>query len=471
MQEVELVEARPHAVPDDDDESRRDAVQESKAPQMVLLGVGVCLFGAVLCISPAKKSVRGVACVFLVVWLWLTRCVGLAVASLVPVVLFPLTGAAGARTVSSVYLSDPMMLLLGSLLCAGAVERHGLHTRLARFFVRSQDPIAGIVVATFLLSMWISNTATASMMAPLASSVATTPDLERSAGLAVAFASSLGGLTTLTGTGPNVVLAGVSGISFAEWLLIATPVSAPLAVAVWRGLKVPRATVRLEAAKPWTRHERVVVVVLALMSLLWLTRQSRFGLSGWAALLPEPTYVTDGTVAMAAAIVLFVSGALPWSAVNDLGWDVFFLVSGGMALAVGARESGLDSVVASLLAPLPGNLGLALTALAGVALSNVVSNAAAANILLPLVACGNRPFALPPVAMSCSLAFLFPVSTPPNAIAMAHFPHLTPRHMAINGAKLTLLALVLVFADATLLVPRILARHQDTPLCGDDGGI
>ena len=254
------------------------------------LGVGA--YAAVLAASaaqrraaPAPAAACGACGALMIVW-WLTRCVPLGVTSLLPVVLLPASGAADARLVSSAYLSDPLMLFLGSFLVAAALERHDLHARVAccllrRFDRRGDAPprlLLGVIVATASLSMWTSNTATAAMMAPLAATAAAGGDesLRAAVAVAVALSSSLGGLTTLVGTGPNVVLAGLVGdrVAFASWFAFAAPVGLVGNACLWailvRRFKVPaRVAGRASAAEgpppPLSAAQRRVLGVCGAM--------------------------------------------------------------------------------------------------------------------------------------------------------------------------------------------------------------
>lgn len=449
------------------------------------LAAWVTIIVTVLGVSNKVSRQAGAgACVSLMVVWWVTSAVPLPVTGLLPVVLMPLTGAASAKTLAAVYLSDPVMLLFGSLLVAAAVERHGVHERLARSIVEGAASesrlVFGILTSTFVLSMWMSNTATASMMAPFAAVAARgrRAPVANACALSVAFGSSLGGLSTITGTGPNVVLQGITGIAFADWFFVAFPLGLCLVVALWLllvfnfGLKSTKDThAHFDAPKEFT-HQRTVMAALAAMVVLWLARRSRFGVPGWTQALPDPAAVTDATVAMAAALCLFLAGALPWKAVNAISWDAIFLVAGGLAMSAGVREAHLDDLINSGLDHIPIHLRVPLGVLLALALSNAISNAAAANILLPLHAClhPNDPLhALVPITLACSLAFLFPVSTPPNAIVLAHAPRLTTVDMFRVGAQLTLVALVLLVPVAAFVVPAVFAHHHKRlDLCDDD---
>ena len=456
--------------------------------------LGVVAYAAVLAASaaqrraaPAPAAACGACGALMIVW-WLTRCVPLGVTSLLPVVLLPASGAADARLVSSAYLSDPLMLFLGSFLVAAALERHDLHARVAsgllrRFDRRGDAPrrlLLGVIVATASLSMWTSNTATAAMMAPLAATAAAGGDesLRDAVAVAVALSSSLGGLTTLVGTGPNVVLAGLVGdrVAFASWFAFAAPVGLVGNACLWailvRRFKVPaRVAGRASAAEgpppPLSAAQRRVLGVCGAMSLCWLFRLRRFGVPGWSELLPEPGFATDGTVAMAAALALFLSDALPWAAVRDLPWESMFLLGGGVALSSGAKASGLAASIGdSVIAGASREHVVVVAALLACLLSNGVSNVATANVILPLVACIDDPLpALCAVTMACSFAFCTPIATPPNAIAFATAPTLATRTLAAVGLQLTLVCLALLAAVSAFVLPAAL------PGGGDDGAL
>mmetsp|Transcript_1538 Transcript_1538/g.2293 ORF Transcript_1538/g.2293 Transcript_1538/m.2293 type:complete len:513 (-) Transcript_1538:82-1620(-) len=429
-------------------------------------------------------------CMVIVVCWWLSEAVPIAVTGLVPVAIMPLFGASSGKNVASAYFSEPIMLFFGSVLVASAVERHGLHTKLAKTLTRNAKSesgvIAAILVSTVLCSAVVSNTTTTAMMSPLVKALTkhSSIPMKKASALSVCYGAAIGGLSTLTGTGVNLAYQAITDISFISWSAQAAPIALVAAVALWFLLiawfRIPvtsssRYDTRKNSRQPrnqekeeddrdeddsfaltnvsWSRAEVIVLLDLCLMVLLWLTRKSING--GWSSLLRDG-YATDGTVAICAALCLMLSpgDVLPWhETIRTFPWDAFFLLAGGVALATAVNDSGLDALLARRVLTKV-HRHWQLTAAVGAALctSNFVSNVAAANLLLPLLAAENedkysdthRDRILLLVTLACSFAFLFPISTPPNAIVFAATPELTTRDLLHVGTIFTLLCLLIL---------------------------
>ena len=427
-----------------------------------------------------RSQLATAGCAVLMVCWWVSEAIPLAVTALLPLVLFPLSGVAPAGTVSSAYFSDPILLFFGSFLMAGAVEDRGLHTRVALSFIdkvgtaSSTRLLLSLMIATAFLSMWLNNTATAAMMMPLAESVLKAMEerrgcplvgLGKACILGIAFSSSLGGMSSLTGTGPNIVLHGALQVAFpdgpemsyGEWMLMIFPVAWGGVFALWgilcslylRVLKIPswaplsslinendesvtspeepfsEDVGARRPTEPLSYAEKVIAADFILLVLLWLLRAPQY-FAGWSSIVPQSSYPSDGTSSMVAALILFLvpdevpggptpvagstrEGILSWRVVNKLPWDVIFLLGGGYALSVGFNESGLshsiaDAVLPSSSADDGGGSGgpsastiVVVGTLLSCGLSNLVSNVATANIVLPLLTCvgaqaGHHPW-------------------------------------------------------------------------------
>jgi sodium-dependent dicarboxylate transporter 2/3/5 len=446
---------------------------------------------------PLAARCAGVA-VWMGIW-WLTEAVPLAVTALLPLILFPLMGVMKAGEIASSYTNDVIFLFIGGFMVALAMERWHLHKRIAlRVILLIRGGVGrtllGFMIATAVLSMWISNTATTMMMVPIASAVlARYDDLlgkEVSAKIAIglllgiAYSASIGGLATLVGTPPNLVFVQVFRIqfphgpefTFTNWILFAFPITIMMLALTWGLLKlmfVP--TVKdfksthsvfreeLRELGPMGFEERIVLIVFSLMAILWMTRRSltlgSFTLPGWSQLLPEPSYIGDGTVALTLAVVLFIISSrdrttriMNWETAHKLPWRIVLLFGGGFALAGAIVSSGLSEVIGMRMQGLAALSPLWMTTAICSLLTFVTeltSNTATTQIALPIlaataVAIGRNPFYLMiPATLSASCAFMMPVATPPNAIIFGT-GRIKVYQMAKAGFLLNLIGIVVI---------------------------
>ena len=476
------------------------------AALVLIVVVGVALNGGSLSRPAGAAATFG-----LVVCWWVAEAVPLGVTGLVPAAVMPILGAVDGEVIADAYFSDTIMLFFGSVIVAKGIERHGLHERLARSLLRYLEHtdagiLFGVLLVTAFASAWMSNTTTASMMAPLAmATTRTKPHLREPAALAVCFGSCVGGMATLTGTGTNLAYQQVTGATFAAFAAKAAPISIACNGLLWLLLcwhfriwrrrpqnhvdntkidllvdhPVDVAAEVLEpeespqerrrrrksqddddqryVQKKWTRGEIVVAVDATAMALLWITRDSNAFGGGWSHWMPTGRrFATDGTVAICAAVVLLVwPDVLPFEeTLAAFPWNTFFLLGGGVALATGVDDAGFDTWVATnLIDKVQHQYQIVAAILIAVALSNVVSNVAAANVLLPLLKASrnNDHRTLFLVALACSMAFLFPISTPPNAIVLGHCSDLSTHSMLAVGAKFTLICLAVLAFVAFVL--------------------
>ncbi|MCA8981019.1 MAG: SLC13/DASS family transporter [Planctomycetes bacterium] len=406
------------------------------------------------------------ATLWIAAW-WFTEALPIPATSLLPLALFPLLGLGDAKTVSRQYGHELVFLLLGGLLLAVAMERTGLHQRVALRIIRvfgsgRRALVLGFMVATATMSMWISNTATAVMLLPVALAVLSSVQGEDERGvdqafpvallLGIAFAANIGGLGTPIGSPPNLIFQSVykakTGVevSFLEWMGYGVPLVAFLLPATWlylvRGFERGREQqVELPRLGALTRDQLWVMVVFFCAAGLWITRGDFGELHGWGSRLARHGVdVKDSTVAIAASLVLFIAPAkeggriLDWSVAPRLPWGVLILLGAGFAISSAFDVSGLTLWVGLQIEGF-GRLAWNDTALllallsAVVAVSIVVtefaSNTASANILLPVlfgVSVALGPDRFPPdllmisSALACTTGFAMPAGTPPNAI-------------------------------------------------------
>lgn len=431
--------------------------------RLFALLAAVALFLLVLLLpAPAGLAPGGwrvAAVVVLMAVLWMTEAVPLAATALLPLALFPLLGVATVDAVAAPYANPLIFLFLGGFLIALAIERWGLHRRIALNVIhavgaREDLQVGGVMLATAAVSMWVSNTATTIMMLPVALSIVprdgsgnVDPERRGFAAallLAVAYGASVGGVATLVGTPPNALFAGFMlenygvEIGFGQWMLIGVPVSLAMLVITWllltRGLFAvrrveqagARAAIRdaLHELGPASRAEKRTAIVFAVTAVLWLSRP-------WL----EQAFpsLSDTSIAIAGALSLFVvpSGLekgerlLDWQYAERLPWGVLLLFGGGLTLASAIADSGLAGWIGDQLTAFdtwPLVVLVAVVVLLITLFSELASNTATAATFLPVVAAlaisvGEDPVRLAvPAALAASFGFMLPVATPPNAI-------------------------------------------------------
>jgi sodium-dependent dicarboxylate transporter 2/3/5 len=455
-------------------------------------------------LSAAGQRTAGVAA-WMALW-WLTEAVPIYATGLLPLILFPFLKVLKAPALAAAYGHYLIFLFLGGFILARAIERWALHERMALRIVDAvgvspRRLVFGIMVATGFLSMWISNTAAALVMLPIGTAILAEaaaigrtrvedePGLAALATctmLAIAYGANIGGMGTLVGTPPNVVFAaqfakifpGAPEVTFLGWLKVGLPLVVLFIPLVWayltfvafplRGVTLPggRAVInqRLAALPPLRGPERRVAAVFLLAALAWIFRNPiDFGfakLPGWSTLLGVEKWTNDATVAIAAALVLFVvpagrlrdgdeattTGALmDWETARTIPWGVLLLFGGGLALAAGVGESGLSEWIGGAfagLSALPVWVMVLLVCLVITFLTEITSNTAIATLFMPVLAAvavqvGQHPALLMfPAALSASCAFMMPVATPPNAIVFGtgyvRIPQMAKVGLALN---------------------------------------
>lgn len=454
------------------------------------IGGPLAFFGILLFFHPTGLSEAGVAVLASTVWIavwWIFEVTHIAVTALLPIILFPVTGALGLSATTASYGHKFIFLYMGGFILAMTIEKWGLHKRIALHIINALGAgisriILGFMVATAFLSMWISNTATTVMMLPIALAIVQQlkdhPDTKANENqlfgkalmLAIAYSASIGGMATLFGTPPNLVLAGVVEktfgveIGFAQWFQFGFPISVLLLTICWlyltrfafrfelQAFPGGRAEIRrlIHALGRMSREETTVLIIFGFTALGLIGRQ-------WLQrLLPG---LDDTVVAMTAGLVLFLwpsskkGGTLiGWPEAVRLPWGVLILFGGGMALAAGFDQSGLAEWIGTQFEVLKG-LPLILLVLILVAavnfLTEITSNVATTAMLLPILAAMALNIDIHPyillvsatVAASC--AFMLPVATPPNAIVFGS-GYLTIPDMMRTGIWMNILSVILL---------------------------
>ncbi|MDX1477145.1 MAG: SLC13 family permease [Saprospiraceae bacterium] len=427
---------------------------------------------------------------------WITEAIPIPVTSLLPIVLFPLTGALPIQRTTEAFGHPLIFLYVGGFIIAVAIERWNLHRRIAMNIIywvgtNTRMIVLGFMLATALLSMWISNTATAVMMLPIGMAVVShlggaaagqRENFGKILMLAIAYSASIGGVATLIGTPTNLVLAGViqelydKEISFMEWFMFGLPISAILLAICWlyltrvagkmsaSGIPGGRAEIRrqLEQLGKLSYEEKLVGIVFATTGLCWILRS--FVLNHW---LPG---LNDTIIAIAGASILFFLPSkqegkmlLDWEAAVRIPWGIILLFGGGLALAAGFQDTGLAEWIGSQLTLLQGVhlLLLMLVLIAAVNfLTEITSNVATASMILPILASlafaiNVHPYGLMVAAtVAASCAFMLPVATPPNAVVFGS-GYLRIPDMVRTGIWMNLISILLLTLAVYLLLPEI----------------
>lgn len=449
-------------------------------------------------ISPKGDPVLAVA-VWMVTW-WITEAVSISVTALLPLLLFPLLKIMDIDAVGANYGSPIIFLFFGGFVLALALEKVNLHRRIALNIIKltgtsPNKVVLGFMIATAALSMWISNTATAVLMLPIALSVIrllvndadgftkSDQNFALSVMLGIAIAANVGGIATVIGTPPNSVMIGLLEneydieISFLKWMVIGVPFSALmlaisyLVLVRWmypsRQLKftASRELIQKELHQlgPMKGKEKMVLVIFAITVFLWIFR------TVINELVPA-IKLNDTMISMAAAIAMFTlpynlkkrDFIIGWNDTEKLAWGILILFGGGLALAEGMSVSGIVDLVANAIAASDITIFFtaALLILLMLFMTELMSNVALVAVLAPVVAGIAIGLELPivhlliPVTIASSCAFMLPMATPPNAIVFAS-GYIKVHEMARVGLVLNLIAVVLLVLMFQFVVPVI----------------
>jgi sodium-dependent dicarboxylate transporter 2/3/5 len=457
-------------------------------PRLVLLAIFAAIVTALLSVSLDADSpiVLTASLTVLIAALWVTEALPIPVTSLIPFFAFPAAGILTAKEASSALGSHVILLLMGAFMLSKAIEKSGVHERLALSLLHktgaksSRTLVVSFMFTAAFLSMWISNTATTLMLLPIAMAVlnrlqiqSLTPVLL----ISIAYAASLGGVGTPIGTPPNIIMISIyeeqvgATLTFLQWMKTGVPVvvvGIPL-MALWltrRSVPLPKCD--LPALEGWKTAERRVLWVFGLIAATWILRPY------WSELLSIKT-VNDSTIALMGVVLmcLIPSGKpsgnpsgkpndsdkqpnrdylLDWKTAQDIPWGMLLLFAGGICLAKAFTASGLSALIGEQLtglAGLPVILVLIALCLTVTFLTEITSNTATATLLMPiLVSAGHAMGVDPqllmiPAAITASCAFMMPVATAPNAIVYGS-GKVPIQNMVKEGAVLNLIMAVVV---------------------------
>lgn len=426
--------------------------------------------------------------VLMVIW-WVTEAIPISATALIPLAALPLIGATSMKDAAAPYADPIVFLFIGGFILAACVERWRLHERIALSIAsiaggRPVALVAGFMLASMLISMWISNTATTLMLAPIAIGAARAmsgsgkPDLALGGALTlgVAHAATIGGIGTPVGSPTNLIAIGFferagQPMAFIDWMSHAIPIMLLMMPVAWLLLCWPLfgkghqrfeaigAVVKdaLKALGPITRPEMRIGLIFALVAIAWMTRTELVKLPGLSAL-------TDTGIAIFGALLLFFAPSgrgngeklIDWKTAESIPWGIAILFGGGLALAGGMEATGLAAWIGAWISGLDGISAFALVAILVVAtilVSELASNVATLTSMLPVVAAVATATGTPlqqlafPVAIAASFAFMLPVATAPNAIAYSS-GLLTLKRMLTVGFGLNMAAIVLIMTFA-----------------------
>ena len=468
---------------------------------MLALLSGPLLFAFVLLFNPFgldEQANKVLAVAFLMIAWWIAEALPMPAVALIPLVLFPLMGIAKISEAAAPYANEVVFLFMGGFMIGLGIEKGNLHKRIALSIVQFTGTngnriILGFILATGMISMWLSNTATTMMMLPIAASVISVvvaknehnPQLRHFAVcmmLAIAYASNFGGIATIIGTPPNVAYASFvskqlnNDISFSAWMLIGLPVSILLLFSLYFVLiklfpskidsnEEMKLLIKDELATlgPMTVPEKRVMYIFLTTAGLWIFRDliNKLGL----------VKLDDNMIAVFGGLLMFIVPAgkgvkqneriLVWSDTSKMAWGILLLFGGGITLAAALEKAGLIKMLGTWLSGFSGSsvvfLVIAITVIS-LFISEVMSNVAQVIVFAPVVtgiatATAVDPYMLGiPMTLAASCASMMPMGTPPNAIVFST-GHLKLNEMMKAGLVMNLISIILIILSGLFLVP------------------
>jgi len=475
-----------------------------------LLGIVLALITYILVPNNEFSQAPTMAAIVIVMAVfWIFEVIPIPVTSLLPLVLFPIFGILDTKATALFYGKDIIFLFLGGLMMAQGIQESNLHKRIALHIVnligsKPAKLVLGFMVATAFLSMWISNTASVMLMMPIGLSIIEeikSNDISKkiiskfavALMLGIAYSADIGGMATLVGTPPNMVFSemyhslfpDLPQIGFGQWMLMGLPISIVFIFTGW--LLMTKVIYRLPNKKllknkhlikdlikdlgKLRRDEFLSGLVFLIAAILWITGadislSDNLTFKGWRSTF-ELTKVTDASIAIGAAVLLFIipskdkskSTLLTWKKAKTLPWGILLLFGGGFALAGGFTSSGLSNLIGQLFelvtidSPI---IIVAIVCLVLTFLTEITSNTATTNLLLPILAkasavLGIDPrYLMIPATLSASCAFMMPVASPTQAIIFGS-GHVKIKQMIKAGVLFNILGIIIVTSVFFLL--------------------
>ena len=462
------------------------------------------IFLIATCLLPSPESLNnkawltlGVA-ILMATW-WLTEAIPLPATGLLPLVLFPLLGISSIKDTAQAFSHPIIFLFMGGFIIGLAMQHTGLHKRIAYYIISKfksspKSLVFGFMCATAFLSMWISNSATAIMMLPIALSIITVfkedkndikdNNFDKALVLSIAFSATIGGIATIIGTPPNTVMAAMLSeiynyeINFVDWLKIGLPTSIILLPITWiiltflcfplnskASIKDKVIRDKIKELGKISQDEIMVGIVFIITASLWISR--KWLSTALDGVIPAGA-LNDSTIAIMAAIFLFIIPSnrpkrkrlIDWQVAQNIPWGALILIGGGLSLATVINSSGLATWIGSLSSNLS-NISIVFIVLICIAsiivLTELTSNTATASTFIPIMGAtalglGQDPLLLIiPATLAASCAFMMPVATPPNTIAYAS-GHLKISDMIKAGIWLNIISIIIIGVIIALIL-------------------
>ena len=462
------------------------------------------IFLIATCLLPSPESLNnkawltlGVA-ILMATW-WLTEAIPLPATGLLPLVLFPLLGISSIKDTAQAFSHPIIFLFMGGFIIGLAMQHTGLHKRIAYYIISKfksspKSLVFGFMCATAFLSMWISNSATAIMMLPIALSIITVfkedkndiknNNFDKALVLSIAFSATIGGVATIIGTPPNTVMAAMLSeiynyeINFVDWLKIGLPTSIILLPITWiiltflcfplnskASIKDKVIRDKIKELGKISQDEIMVGIVFIITASLWISR--KWLSTALDGVIPAGA-LNDSTIAIMAAIFLFIIPSnrpkrkrlIDWQVAQNIPWGALILIGGGLSLATVINSSGLATWIGSLSSNLS-NISIVFIVLICIAsiivLTELTSNTATASTFIPIMGAtalglGQDPLLLIiPATLAASCAFMMPVATPPNTIAYAS-GHLKISDMIKAGIWLNIISIIIIGVIIALIL-------------------
>lgn len=453
-----------------------------------------------------EKAGRVLAIAALMITWWVTEALPMPVVALMPLIFFPLLGINTIKGTAAAYGNEVIFLFMGGFMLGLAIEKWNLHRRIALTIVAKTGTsgnriILGFILATGLISMWLSNTATTMMMFPIALSVVHVMKENKEEGgnyanfnlclmLAIAYASNFGGIATIVGTPPNVQFVGAfekrynTNIDFLDWMLVCTPIALLLMLTLYiisTRIMFPNRIRSSEAANRYIKEElsllgklsgaeKRVLIIFVSTALLWISKD-------FINRAQHLFTFDDNMIAVMGAVALFIcpsgqgaasgnqddrksTAILEWEDTSKMAWGILLLFGGGIALADALEKAGLIQQLGSWMASYAGSGFLLVLAVVVISIfiSEVMSNVAQVIVFTPVVcsladSVHMNPILLGlPMTLAASCASMLPMGTPPNAIVFSS-GHIRMKQMVRAGFIMNIIAVVLITLFCWFLLP------------------